>query len=65
MLKKLSVITGGYSVNADIQGKDVAIINLQSFKMNGKDDVAEIVATYEEIQEIIQMLRHTSDSLLE
>lgn len=65
MLKKLSVIAGGYSVNADIQSKDVAIINLQSFKMNGKDDVAEIVATYEEIQEIIQMLRHTSDSLLE
>lgn len=63
MLKKLSVVTEDYSLNADISGKEVAIINLQSFRGNGKDDVAEIIATGEEIDEMIRMLEHASDLL--
>ena len=63
MLKKLSVITDGYSLSADIGSKEVAIINLQSFRKDSKDDVAEIVATGEEIDEMIRMLEHASDLL--
>ena len=63
MLKKLSIISEGYSLNVDIQGKEVAIINLQSFRKDSKDDVAEIVATGEEIDEMIRMLEHASDLL--
>lgn len=50
-------------MNVDIHGKEVAIINLQSFRMDSKDDVAEIVATGEEIDEMIRMLEHASDLL--
>lgn len=63
MLKKLSVIGDGYSLNVDIFDKEVAIINLQSSRGEDKVDVAEIVASGEEIDEMIRMLEHASDLL--
>lgn len=63
MLKKLSVISEGYSLNVDIQGNEVALIDLQSFGSDDRVDVAEIIATHEEIDEMIRMLEHASDLL--
>lgn len=63
MLKKLSVISEDYSLNVDVMGKEVATINLQSFVEGGKHNAVEIVATGEEIDEMISMLEHASDLL--
>lgn len=66
MLKKLSVNTEDYSLNVDINGSEVAIINLQSIRdeddVNGVD-VAEIIANREEIEEMIRMLEHARNLL--
>lgn len=64
MLKKLSVISEGYSFNADVEGNEIAIINLQSFISEDRVDVAEIVASREAIAEIIRMLEQVSDLLV-
>lgn len=63
MLKKLSVISEGYSLNVDIQGEDIALINLQSFGSGDRVDTAEVVATHEDIEEMIRMLEHASSLL--
>ncbi|MEK4712288.1 hypothetical protein [Sporosarcina sp. FSL K6-5500] len=63
-MKKLSVISEGYSFNADVEGNEIAIINLQSFISEDRVDVAEIVASREAIAEIIRMLEQVSDLLV-
>lgn len=63
MLKKLSVITEGYSVNIDVHGDEVALIDMQSFRGNDVVDVVEIVASKEELDELIRMLEFASKSM--
>ncbi|MEK5070755.1 hypothetical protein [Sporosarcina sp. FSL K6-1508] len=63
-MKKLSVISEGYSFNADVEGNEIAIINLRSFISEDRVDVAEIVASREAIAEIIRMLEQVSDLLV-
>lgn len=63
MLRKVSVVTEGYSLNADVEGEDIAIINLQSFRGQDRVDVAEVVANREEVQEMIRMLESVSELL--
>lgn len=63
MLKKLSVISDGYSLNVDIQGEDIALINLQSSGNDDRVDTAEIVATQKEIEDMIRMLEYASSLL--
>lgn len=60
MLKKLSVISEGYRFNADIHSKDIALIDIQSFRGDDDVDVAEIVVSKAELLEIIRMLEHAS-----
>lgn len=63
MLKKLSVISEAYSLNVDIHDTEVALIDLQSFRSEIDVDVAEIVASKEEIKEIIRMLEYSLESM--
>lgn len=63
MLKKLSVTSEDYSLNVDIQGEDIALINLQSFGNGDRVDTAEVVATQKEIEDMIRMLEYASSLL--